>query len=204
MSLLLWIVVAAGLGCLVGWTLRKRKDEARRRAIESYYDEAVKVAERARDRARQQAQEMEERWRTVRTAHAQCGARNAAGELEAELGHLRGTLDEREAVVAQLRAEIDALHSHHGGAGNNGAPPWLLTSAEGDKDNLQAIRGLGPVLERGLNELGIFHFRQLARMTAADVAWIAPRIHVFPGRIARDDWPGQARQMHQRKYGERL
>src|SRR5690606_6572015 len=45
--------------------------------------------------------------------------------------------------------------------------------------------------ERLLNELGIFHFGQIAAWTPGEVAWIGQYL-AFPDRIAKDDWVGQA------------
>jgi hypothetical protein len=42
-----------------------------------------------------------------------------------------------------------------------------------------------------LNDLGIFHFGQIAAWTPAEIAWIGQAL-AFPDRIARDDWVGQA------------
>lgn len=36
-------------------------------------------------------------------------------------------------------------------------------------DNLQVIKGIGPVIERKLNEAGIYTFRQLGELTPADL-----------------------------------
>lgn len=36
-------------------------------------------------------------------------------------------------------------------------------------DNLQIIKGIGPVIERKLNEAGIFTFEQLGKLTTADL-----------------------------------
>jgi predicted flap endonuclease-1-like 5' DNA nuclease len=82
----------------------------------------------------------------------------------------------------------------------NGSPQWLMPSANGDQDDLKSIHGLGPVLERGLNKLGVYYFRQVARMSENDVAWLAPRLNIHPGRILRADWAKQAKDCHRRKY----
>ena len=37
-----------------------------------------------------------------------------------------------------------------------------------------------------------------------DVAWIAPRLKVGPGRILRENWAAQARKLHRLKYREKL
>lgn len=73
------------------------------------------------------------------------------------------------------------------------AQPTGLTGARGGKaDDLQAIDGVGPVLERLLHGLGIFHFDQIADWKAADVAWMDGNLKGFKGRVSREDWVAQA------------
>ncbi len=60
------------------------------------------------------------------------------------------------------------------------------------------------MLELRLNRLGIYRYRQLARMTPENTTWVASRIRVLGGRIVRDRWAQQARRMHQSKYDEPL
>ena len=62
--------------------------------------------------------------------------------------------------------------------------------AEG-ADDLKRISGVGPKLETLLNELGFWHFDQIAAWTPAEVAWVDSRLK-FKGRIARDNWMEQA------------
>jgi NADH-quinone oxidoreductase subunit E len=47
------------------------------------------------------------------------------------------------------------------------------------------------VLEGKLNNLGIYHFWQIARWTDAEVAWVDGFLN-FKGRIGRDNWISQA------------
>ncbi|MGE5088858.1 MAG: hypothetical protein ACM3QY_07010 [Candidatus Levyibacteriota bacterium] len=82
------------------------------------------------------------------------------------------------------------------------APPPLL-DAPGAPDDLKLIVGVGPALERMLYQLGITHYRQIARWSERDIDEIDARLAEFPGRIRRDAWVTQARALHQSKYGER-
>jgi NADH-quinone oxidoreductase subunit E len=63
--------------------------------------------------------------------------------------------------------------------------------AEG-ADDLKRISGVGPKLEGVLNDLGFYHFDQIAVWTEAEIAWVDSRLK-FKGRIERDDWIGQAK-----------
>jgi len=71
--------------------------------------------------------------------------------------------------------------------------PDILTSARaGGADDLKRISGVGPKLEGVLNDLGFYHFDQIAKWTDAEVQWVDNRLK-FKGRITRDDWIGQAK-----------
>jgi len=85
----------------------------------------------------------------------------------------------------------------------NNAPPPLL-DGPGSPDDLKLIVGVGPVLERMLQQLGIGSYRQIARWTERDIDEFDARLAEFPGRIRRDGWVTQARALHHAKYGEVL
>jgi ABC-type branched-subunit amino acid transport system ATPase component/predicted flap endonuclease-1-like 5' DNA nuclease len=70
----------------------------------------------------------------------------------------------------------------------------LAAPRGGQSDNLTLIKGIGKVNERKLNEHGIFHFDQIAAWKKADVV-LAEKYLAFDGRIAREDWIRQARQL---------
>ncbi len=75
------------------------------------------------------------------------------------------------------------------------AEPEVLKAARGGKaDDLKLLKGVGPKLEETLNELGFFHFDQVAAWTEAQVAWVDARLK-FKGRIERDGWIEQAKQL---------
>jgi len=85
---------------------------------------------------------------------------------------------------------------------NNALPP-LLTGPNAF-DDLKLIVGVGPVLERMLHRLGVATYRQVAHWSERDIDEIDAKLPEFPGRIRRDGWVTQARELHQSKYGETL
>jgi NADH-quinone oxidoreductase subunit E len=72
-------------------------------------------------------------------------------------------------------------------------PKGLKAAKKGKADDLQIIEGIGPVLEKLLHELGIFHFDQIAQWGAAEIAWIDANLKGFRGRATRDKWVAQAK-----------
>jgi small subunit ribosomal protein S2 len=69
-----------------------------------------------------------------------------------------------------------------------------FTRPEGEPDDLKKITGVGPVLEGKLNALGITRFDQIAAFSAEDIAKVDDLLN-FKGRVERDDWVGQAKQL---------
>ncbi len=67
-----------------------------------------------------------------------------------------------------------------------------LTKPIGTPDDLKMIKGVGAVLERRLNEAGVFHFWQIAQMRKAQMDALEAVLR-FPGRMVRDNWKAQAR-----------
>jgi predicted flap endonuclease-1-like 5' DNA nuclease len=64
-----------------------------------------------------------------------------------------------------------------------------------ERDRLQCIKGVGPAIEKTLNEMGIFRFQQIAEMSEYDIDRVAKRLKGFRSRIYREDWIGQAREL---------
>jgi NADH-quinone oxidoreductase subunit E len=74
------------------------------------------------------------------------------------------------------------------------AGPELLTAPRGGKaDDLKQIKGVGPKLEKLLNDVGVWHFDQIASWKARDIAVVDGRMEGFKGRISRDEWVKQAK-----------
>lgn len=76
-------------------------------------------------------------------------------------------------------------------ASSGDLPEGALFAAPEGKDDLKKISGVGPVLEKKLNGLGIMTFAQIAAFTADDIAKVDDALS-FKGRIERDNWLQQA------------
>lgn len=85
-------------------------------------------------------------------------------------------------------------------ASNNNRPAILMNKPDnGRADNLKRIRGVEGRLEKELNKLGLFYYAQIESLSPEDVAWIDKKLK-FDGRIARDDWPVQAKKLNEKKH----
>jgi predicted flap endonuclease-1-like 5' DNA nuclease len=74
--------------------------------------------------------------------------------------------------------------------------PKGLTAARGGKaDDLKLVKGIGPKLEILCHKLGFYHFDQIANWTAKEIAWVDENLEGFKGRVTRDEWVVQARDL---------
>ena len=80
--------------------------------------------------------------------------------------------------------------------GDNADPPRFGTQTRVVKsavpDDLKRIRGVGVLIERRLNSLGIVSYDQIANWSSRDIERISQTLD-FKGRIERENWVEQAR-----------
>ncbi len=74
-------------------------------------------------------------------------------------------------------------------------PGALGAPRDTGKDDLKRIKGVGPKLESLLNSMGFYHYDQIAKWDAAEVAWVDQNLEGFKGRVSRDNWVDQASQL---------
>ncbi len=149
----------------------------RQRAMKSATDNAeelIKNLSRIMNRARQDSITTEI-MEIVSGAEALSGGKSARQAQPAELGPLGGELQAGGAAVATL--ELDGSEA----------------------DDLEAVVGIGPVLNAKLREMGVTTFAQVAAWSAAEAERIGNELD-FPGRIERENWIEQARTLHAQKY----
>ena len=70
----------------------------------------------------------------------------------------------------------------------------LLAPRGGVADDLTKIKGIGAKIEETLHEFGVFHFDQIASWGPAEITAINEALN-FPGRIEREDWKVQAKEL---------
>lgn len=221
MSIIL-AIVAAAFGFLVGYAAaRMRREEKAERAALPIGRTPAPSAEPASANARadpappapaapspsvqppDDARAIAERARIIRSYEAEAALlRRALAGRDATVRQLTDFADERRrlfADVALARAEAARYRQIVVDLENNAAPQFFGVDAP---DDLKLIVGIGPVLERMLQMMGVATYRQIARWSDRDIDEFDAKLHEFPGRIRRDAWVTQARALHQSKYGE--
>ena len=76
----------------------------------------------------------------------------------------------------------------------------LKIAAAKVRDELQVIKGIGPKMEKILNDFGVYSYEQLANLISDDITALADKLGGFPGRIERDKWVSQSIKHFKNKY----
>ena len=192
---ILFLVVWAILGWMVDSQCRKEARAAARAAREgaAAADEAAEAERRAAEaadaerRAAEAAAEAQRRadaaeHQAVLTAGTAASPDIAAGDPVQGASDFDDTVDRDGDGIVEGREE--------------GIRPTALDAPRGGQaDDLKRIKGIGPKLEKLCNELGFWHFDQIAAWTADEVAWVDANLEGFRGRVTRDQWVAQAKTL---------
>jgi len=80
-----------------------------------------------------------------------------------------------------------------GTIGDLGKKPRTLSAPrKSGPDNLTLIDGVGNALEKRLFGIGIYHFDQIAKLSADEQKWVGIAVG-FPGRVERENWVEEAK-----------
>ena len=217
-GLTLLVMLAVAIGIVVAWragVMRGRR-EAKGEAKGPLRPAAVMVAAAPsappnasappRDCASVGGGALEEQARLVRALEAETALlRASAATAAAERAQLAEFADDRRLLLHELaasRADTARYRDIVVDLENNAMP--RLLDGPNAPDDLKLIVGVGPVLERMLHQLGVTTYRQIARWSERDIDDFDAKLPEFPGRIRRDAWVTQARELHLSKFGETL
>jgi large subunit ribosomal protein L21 len=98
--------------------------------------------------------------------------------------------------AGQAPAEAPVAVDEPAAAAEQGTATSSSTSGVGD--NLSLISGVGPKIKQSLNELGYTRFDQIAALTPDQIEAIETALK-SKGRVARDEWIAQARDLMEGK-----
>jgi predicted flap endonuclease-1-like 5' DNA nuclease/uncharacterized membrane protein YeaQ/YmgE (transglycosylase-associated protein family) len=96
----------------------------------------------------------------------------------------------RSPAVAPIRP--DAARAPQGASGEPSKPIGIDAPFNDKADNLKLIKGIGAKNEKICNDLGVFHFAQIADWSSDEAAWVGHHM-AFPGRVEREHWIPQAK-----------
>jgi len=214
-SFVLGIIV----GLVIAWLFFERRDAASRESMEAgwkkkleHVEAEVKRADAAHDETKERLRQLQQEKLPAPAATAPstpapspAPATSPASEqplsdaeriaqakrrIDAKLAQLPAGSSARKRLMAE-RAALE------GAAAKPADEAPLFTPPPEQPDDLERIRGIGPVLRQRLNKLGITTFAQIAAFTEDDLKRI-DEVLDFKGRIVREGWVEQAKALRDR------
>jgi predicted flap endonuclease-1-like 5' DNA nuclease len=130
----------------------------------------------------------------------------SARNIQVELGNLHRKISNREKIIVSVRRDLDqcratlkAYKADMEEVCRPGLVPQLpdpVPPARAfEADDLKKISGVGPALEGKLNALNIYTYEQMAALTPDIFSELEDTLESISGRIAKEDWAGQARKI---------
>lgn len=177
-QLAILIAVAFVIGCVLGRVFRRRSknmSDAERTIV------AAALASPAENGASEKTQRTNEKEQAVLSGKLDMPEKPSVPDAEVVGGELPRK-DHAESAFAAVEP-VD-----------KGRPPHLDAPRRGKPDHLTAINGIGKAVETMLNEIGIFHYAQIADWSGDESAWVERHIG-FPRRVMRENWIGQATKL---------
>ncbi|MFC3711613.1 hypothetical protein ACFOMD_03460 [Sphingoaurantiacus capsulatus] len=168
------IIIWALVGLLVGLLLSRMGPSRRRLALSQADVARLKAEIDARDA------------RITQLERDVAASRDQVRPLSDEVDRLRRESAKRSAAPAAVVAPPIGS-----GVASEVIAPTAAPS--GAPDNLTLMKGVGDRFAAKLNEIGVFHYRQIAEWSPADVAAADARLDKFSGRIERDQLVEQAK-----------
>ena len=110
---------------------------------------------------------------------------------EAELADKEEEVEAKDEAPNPKQAELDRI----AGKAEKIDFGIIGTASASDKDDLKQLKGIGPFIEEKLNALGIYKIEQIAKMTSELEDEVNLAIEFFPGRVKRDEWVNQAKEL---------
>ena len=124
-------------------------------------------------------------------------------KLESEKESIQNKLDQSKKEFSQLQLAKQKLESDQelvtqkstSQSTTSERLPAAKTGKD-EKDDLKVIKGIGPGIEKKLNQQGIYSYRQISEFTPDYIKELTEAILFFPGRIERDRWVEQASKLY--------
>lgn len=189
------MIVAAVLGGVIVWLLlRRRLTEARSgasqaevQALQAQVDQQRRAREACADEKAALEADAQARLTHLRSQMAQLQAKlSEVSRLVEEPPALptTPTPDKEQEALDRVKERAKSLDFNRIG-----------TATAAEKDDLKRVSGIGPFIEKKLNALGIYTFRQIANFDEELEEKVNEAIEFFPGRIRRDRWKAQAAEL---------
>lgn len=198
-QILLYLILAAVVGFFIGWLSRgfgfesrlinsENQWRAKHHVLQSENSRLQAELDQLRDTNNKRTQTDSDESYTLPFKSAEKAARQQATLKENSSGNH---------PLERLRSKLALIEEADDKSIENtaqGIPPSRQDPPADQIDDLKMISGIGPKIEAILNDLGIYHFQQIAEFSADNIRWVNEHLQ-FKGRIEREKWLEQAREI---------
>lgn len=179
-------------------TLLEKENQAARKHVAEWQQEVTllaqvrKVTEPLLMEAKGQVSSLEQELQQYQRRYDRL--KQETDEMRETAARLKTELAEEKAKEIKLKPESEEKPSSPDPKRSRFTPSSWQTH-----NDLTQISGIGPAIQKRLNELGIYSFQQISELTPEMIDKITKAIRFFPDRIGRDNWIGQAAALMKRK-----
>lgn len=164
----------------------KKSEHTLARARQTFHDDYIQLS-RERDRLKEDL--------TV-SLNKRSDLKDECTLLQIQLGNEKQKVEELAANLQSEQQRIAQKEKENSGVRYFINPFSIAATIESsDIDDLKKIKGIGPVIEKKLNMLGIVSFKQISEFNEDAIDQIAHTLKFFPDRIKRDHWVQQAKEL---------
>lgn len=179
----LWILAAFILGLLIGWWFCGRCK------CNKSTDTSVSTSNSLKSEVSSSTATVSSSTASNSTKNKKATTAKVAAGTAAAAATTAKAKTKKKPVAKTSKAKADAAVDV-----DDGWKPQGFTSRPSDADELKRIKGIGPVIEKTLNGLGVYQFKQIASFDKDNISWVENYLS-FPGRIEREDWISQAKDL---------
>lgn len=182
LEILIMLLIAFLIGFIIAWLLKRNNSNATVNITANESESEEVSHEKCEDR--------------VKALTSQLAiAHKAKGKLESEVNKLKSSIKKTDDLGSEATSSSEISEADSASASLLGFTP----AASQGKDDLTEISGVGPFIEKKLNGLGIYTFAQISAFSDETIENVTEAIAFFPGRIYRDNWVNQAKELFDKK-----
>jgi predicted flap endonuclease-1-like 5' DNA nuclease len=156
------------------------------RARQTFHDDYLQVS-RERDRSKEEQRAFQNKMDDLKDEYTLLQIQ--LGNEKQKVAELTSSLQAQQQLAAQKEKESAGVRYF--------INPFVIagTIESSDIDDLKEIKGIGPVIEKKLNMLGLVSFKQISELNEEAIDQISHTLKFFPDRIKRDHWVQQAKEL---------
>lgn len=216
-QILLFIILAAVVGFLMGWLIRGHGFKTKLLASENEWGVKYHIQENENERLQAELDELKSQKpsvvpaitgnpapavKTAKTITQSSDAlpfRSAANRQSQDdiptMDASDNPLERLRAKLALIEEEEEAMRPLSNSEDNEPQTGEYPDEAKiREKDDLQQINGIDAETEATLNSMGVYRYSQIAHFSSDNIVWIDEYMQ-FKSQIEENDWVGQARAL---------